>query len=493
MNIERATIRNFGKLQNREIDFSEGINVIYGENESGKTTLHAFLTGMLFGLEKSRGRQIKEDFYNFYEPWNSASFYAGEIIFRAGGKRFLLERNFYHKEKTATLKSLDDGEILSVEHGDLEMLLCGTMKEAYENTYCIRQAGFLADDSLAVELENYISDVANTGDGSIRIQAALQMLGQKQKAAQKEKKRLESEREEKLEMLIVEADLLKKDIAFQKNSELAEQLKRQAETTSKKPEVSSNRHRLIQNILAVVIAITGFAMLLAGEYSFYAGLFLAVGGTLFLFIKGITSRPEPSDSQTLSESELEESIAQITEQWKEKENRYYNIEELIQELKEPTEQELELSEDLEALQQAMETIRKISRQIYEEISDDLHEAVSRNLSRITKGKYDSIQLDENLHLSIIEEHRSIPVSQLSRGTLEQAYLAIRVAVGDILMRQESMPVMLDETFSMYDDTRLGETLKWMTSYPGQILLFSCQKRELELFDSMGIEFRKILL
>ena len=46
MQIKEAIIGQFGKLQNRNISFEPGINVIYGENEAGKTTLHDFLLGM---------------------------------------------------------------------------------------------------------------------------------------------------------------------------------------------------------------------------------------------------------------------------------------------------------------------------------------------------------------------------------------------------------------------------------------------------------------
>lgn len=63
------------------------------------------------------------------------------------------------------------------------MLLGGLTRENYQNTYCIRQAGFLADESLAGALENYMSDVSNSGDGSVRIQAALEDLSKKEKSS----------------------------------------------------------------------------------------------------------------------------------------------------------------------------------------------------------------------------------------------------------------------------------------------------------------------
>ena len=54
--IEKIQIKNFGKFHEKTIEFEPGLNIVYGANESGKTTIHNFLTGMLFGIEKSRGR-----------------------------------------------------------------------------------------------------------------------------------------------------------------------------------------------------------------------------------------------------------------------------------------------------------------------------------------------------------------------------------------------------------------------------------------------------
>ena len=56
MIIKRITVRNFGKLQDRTMEFSDGINVLYGDNESGKTTTHTFVRSMLYGIQRQRGR-----------------------------------------------------------------------------------------------------------------------------------------------------------------------------------------------------------------------------------------------------------------------------------------------------------------------------------------------------------------------------------------------------------------------------------------------------
>ena len=135
MNINEARIFNFGKLQNTVFSFTPGINVIYGENEAGKSTLHDFLTAMLFGMEKGKGRAAAGEKYARYEPWHAPSYYSGALRFSVEGKPVYLERNFYHKEKKEILRNEADGEELSIAYGDLKVLLGGMSKEAFENTH----------------------------------------------------------------------------------------------------------------------------------------------------------------------------------------------------------------------------------------------------------------------------------------------------------------------------------------------------------------------
>lgn len=53
MKITELILKNFGKFTNKQILLTDGINIIYGENESGKTTLHTFLKGMLLEWKES--------------------------------------------------------------------------------------------------------------------------------------------------------------------------------------------------------------------------------------------------------------------------------------------------------------------------------------------------------------------------------------------------------------------------------------------------------
>jgi len=103
MQINELLLKNFGKFHDRQIDLDEGINLIHGENESGKSTIHTFIRGMLFGIERGRGRAAQNDTFSIYEPWENPNYYSGILKFKSGEKHFRIERNFDKYSKKAEL------------------------------------------------------------------------------------------------------------------------------------------------------------------------------------------------------------------------------------------------------------------------------------------------------------------------------------------------------------------------------------------------------
>ena len=81
MRIQELIIKNFGKFLDKTISLRDGVNLIYGENESGKTTLHTFIGSMLYGMERGRGRAAATDTFSRYEPWENPNYYAGAVRF----------------------------------------------------------------------------------------------------------------------------------------------------------------------------------------------------------------------------------------------------------------------------------------------------------------------------------------------------------------------------------------------------------------------------
>ena len=135
----------------------------------------------------------------------------------------------------------------------------------------------------------------------------------------------------------------------------------------------------------------------------------------------------------------------------------------------------------------------MAKEYYEDIEDELNGSISKWVSCLTAGAYDSVRLDDKGKIFILTNGREVLPQMLSRGTLEQIYLALRLAVGNVFSKEEDMPVFLDEAFAMYDDKRLKETLRALSATGKQIFIFTCQKREMQILQELGIMYKPIFL
>lgn len=136
----------------------------------------------------------------------------------------------------------------------------------------------------------------------------------------------------------------------------------------------------------------------------------------------------------------------------------------------------------EAASYAMAVIEEIARDKHARIAPKLAERASLHLALITGGAYDEVLISRDLEISVripetnrMHEH---PEKSLSKGTVDQIYLALRLAlVESISENGESIPMLLDDPFANYDDQRLGLTMQLIQgiSAHNQVLLFTCRE------------------
>lgn len=548
MRITEIQIKNFGKLHNINMRPLPGLNVIYGENETGKSTMQRFITSMLFGLEKQRGKSGKNDHYQKYEPWNSNSFFAGGLKFTVGDKPFYLERNFYHKEKSAKLTNELDGEELSVEHGDLEMLLGGMKKASYENTYCIHQAEIETKKEFAEILQNYFVNMSMGGEGEVDLAGARKSLKEKQKDAKQRLEDQKRQREDETEKLRVEEGLLQRDI-----EQLQEQQKESHENISRQqpgaalPEHDSNqmaeylwdirqknvqkgyRVRLLASTLITLFSLvlgilnaTAHSLMRGGNWGWIVlelallfGFLGGAGSVCHWFQKEkrlkslIRQHEEEKRERNISvskdrewqkvrqkqETKTKHRVVEelLQEQLAEKQALLLNLQEEIAQKTELSEEEQELELQAQAYELAYNTLQNLSKDAYQDSRKQMEEEMSRVLTEMTQGKYDRIGLDEQMHLIVEKDDRKLQPWQLSQGVMEQMYVALRMGAGGIFTKEESMPIILDEVFASFDEKRLESALNWLSRQKGQIFLFTCQRREMEILERNDIPYGKILL
>ena len=96
MKINKIKINSYGKLKNKEINLEKNLNIIYGKNESGKSTLLKFILNILYGASKNKkGKDISD--FEKYKPWNSEE-YSGKIIYELDdNSKYEIYREFNKK------------------------------------------------------------------------------------------------------------------------------------------------------------------------------------------------------------------------------------------------------------------------------------------------------------------------------------------------------------------------------------------------------------
>ena len=94
--INKLKINAYGKLKDREIEFQDHINVIHGNNETGKSTILTFIVNMLYGISKNKNGKEYSDFER-YKPWDVEEF-SGKIEYILdNGETFEVFRDFKKK------------------------------------------------------------------------------------------------------------------------------------------------------------------------------------------------------------------------------------------------------------------------------------------------------------------------------------------------------------------------------------------------------------
>ena len=179
MIIKELELINFGKFNNKTVRFEEGMNIIYGENEAGKTTLHTFIRGMLFGIEKQRGKASANDLYSKFEPWDDPTNYQGKMRIQEKGKNYRIERFFNKNNKRFAVIDEDEGRELSED--EISKLLSGINEACYYNTISISQLGSATSKELEYILKSYAANLGATKSMEIDIKEAFADLDKQRK------------------------------------------------------------------------------------------------------------------------------------------------------------------------------------------------------------------------------------------------------------------------------------------------------------------------
>ena len=173
MKIRELYIAEFGGIKNKKIEFDAGkkLNIIYGENESGKSTIFLFIKFMLYGLQrKTQSNTERERSLSW-----SGSVAAGNMTVEHNGKNFRIERSFVDRAKGEKLVilSLESGSPISTDKSPGEYFL-GVPREVFESSACVGQ--MRSDDINGEKTAQSLSNLLSSADEGVDVASVLREL-----------------------------------------------------------------------------------------------------------------------------------------------------------------------------------------------------------------------------------------------------------------------------------------------------------------------------
>ncbi|HIV16582.1 MAG TPA: AAA family ATPase [Candidatus Alectryocaccobium stercorigallinarum] len=541
MILNRIKINRFGKLHDEKVEFTDGFNIVYGPNESGKSTLYGFIAAMLFGMNRSRGKASKTDDFTRFEPKEAPFEYSGRIEFESGGKEYILSRDFAAGKKRDMLVSADDMKTLSAEDTDVGRLLGGISQNTYKNTWGAAQGGETDAGALMQALTDRYSVYENGTQYDGTVSKSLGELASRRKSLEAENRRMQKQKEEEAAKLMSQISYVNGDIAQIKKQ--IDESRRQKCPDNKKAAVENRRYAqegqtsknkggrrrswLLVLVLILLICIgVGAAVnyiskndvtlmidrLISGGLKEW--VLLVVEAVLiicsYLLVRALLkSRKDRTiyDEESFGDDGYISPAAYGGEDLKELSDERLNAylkESLSKKQAEAArlsaKYENAVSQDaalkaletkIAGLKLAEDTIREIAEQSRSKYENRFKERAARIFEYLSAEEERKLIFDDELKAGLLSRGVYIPFWQLSKGTRDIIDISVRIAAAEIISGDEEMPLMLDDTFVNCDDDRLKRVLMFLKNLKRQVILFTCQKRESEVLDELGLKYTNV--
>ena len=166
MRIDNIKINQYGKLENKDFNLQK-LNLIYGKNESGKSTLLNFIESMFYGASKNKNKKDFSD-YELYKPWNGNEF-SGNIDYTLdNGKKYYVFRNFEKKNpKIYDEQNNDVSENFKIDKKDGNLFFIeqtGITRDVLKSTLITEQNSVELDANTQNSLLQKIVNITETGE-----------------------------------------------------------------------------------------------------------------------------------------------------------------------------------------------------------------------------------------------------------------------------------------------------------------------------------------
>ena len=549
MKINKLRINSYGKLKEKEINLESGINLIYGQNEAGKSTLIKFIINSFYGISKNKkGKEISD--FEKYKPWSGEEF-SGKLEYELdNNEKYEIYRDFNKKNPKIFNENMEDiSKQFNIDKNKGNEFFYEQTKideDLFLSTLAINQSEVKLEGQAQNFLIQKIANLAQTGDDSISFKRVIDRINRRQldevgteRSREKpinvvarnlqelcqEKENLEKYKNFKYEFEEKESTLNNEIFNLENEKNFLSEIKLQKENEKIENEKIKLKENLQKENLEKI-------NLLNKEIN-----------ELKINNKNILDRYSENNSENKNEKinelnylekeienkikkeliiinlntdnynqiiyneEIEEKINLINKEINEKELEEHKLEldkqnifpkidrlaNIQEELEYSLEEYNELKNNSEIIDIAKEYLEKAYKNMKENVTPKFSKELSQTISNISDGKYKNMKITDNDIMVEVENGNYVSASQLSEGTIEQLYFSLRMAILKEISN-ETLPIFLDESFVFFDKNRLINTINYLNSnHDNQIIIFSCTEREKDILDYLNIKYNLITL
>ena len=548
MIIKKLNLLSFGKLKNKEISLSDNLNIIYGTNESGKSTISAFIEAMLYSYpahDKDRGK---------YFPWDKTA-PSGTMTINHNSKDYTIYRTFGATPKSDSLQTEPDISLSDIIPD----------RETFrKSVYCAE--GKAADFGKTSGMDARISNIMASGDENVNAQEAIAYLSEQKKhyvrqrgtngALQQAKIKVTDLENELAIARLAENDLsarradinnkeetiiaLKEQIATLENNivsyavednEIGESISQQKDyiaslspvKNDKKPEKTSVKYPVLYTICTLSLFIIGFLFFKPLIFASPLPLLAYLLSKLFINQKK-SNNAEEADTSVYKESltdleKLREDKAKISEKISLTHQKiselqktllseqdalhslekmvfdasYRSIDEIEAELSYTKKLCSEMSIKVEAIDAAIEAIGYASERFSEDFTPAVSKKAMEYLSLIAPKENRDVTLimdaENNKNPLSISVKDPLPrnLSSFSFGFRQEVYLCFRIALSEFLYDKD-FPIIMDDPFLGSDKWREKAIFDLLSNVAKkrQVIVFTNRKND--YFNQLNCNF-----
>ena len=183
MEIKQLKINSYGKLKNKELNFKNGINLVEGKNESGKSTIFHFIVNSFYGISKNKKGKEYSDFEK-YKPWGEEEF-SGKIVYELdNGESFEVFRDFKKKNPKIFNENKEDiSKQFNIDKNKGNEFFYEQTKvdeSLFLSTLVVNQQEVKLEKTEQNMLVQKIANLVGTGEDNVSYQRAIDRINRRQ-------------------------------------------------------------------------------------------------------------------------------------------------------------------------------------------------------------------------------------------------------------------------------------------------------------------------